>query len=510
MNLLPNFSVETWILLIICLILLSFYGIWPYRVFKKCGIPGPKPLPFIGTFLQAKEGIFEFDYECFKKYGNIWGFYDGRTPVLAVMDPAIIKTVLVKECYTIFTNRRNFGLNGPLNSAVSVAEDEQWKRIRTILSPTFTSGKLKKMFPLIKHYGDVLVQNIQKKNDRKEPLIMKDIFGAYSMDIVLSTSFSVKVDSMNNPNDPFVTNGKNIFNFSFFNPLFLLTILCPFLVPLLEKMNFCFFPMSVLNFFTDAIKKIKKERENSSQKGQVDLLQLMIDSQSKEDHLNSEEENHGYKELTDKEILAQGLTFIIAGFETTSTTLTFIAYNIATNPDVQTKLQQEIDTFLPNKAPPTYDAVMQMEYLDMVVNETLRLYPVAGRIERVCKKTTTINGVTIPEGVVTVIPVNVLHRNPEFWPEPEEFRPERFSKENKYNQDPYVFLPFGSGPRNCIGMRFALVTVKLAIVALLQNFTFRTCSETPIPLKIDTRGLLKPTEPVILNLVPRASQKTED
>lgn len=508
MYLIPDFSKETWILLIILLALLTYYGIWPYRLFKKYGIPGPKPLPFIGTFLENKDGISEFDMECFKKYGKIWGFYDGRQPVLAVMDPAIIKSILVKECYTIFTNRRNFGLSGPLKSAVSIAADDQWKRIRTVLSPTFTSGKLKQMFPIIKQYGDLLVKNIQKTVDNKEFINMKDIFGSYSMDIVLSTSFSVNVDSLNNPNDPFVTNGRKLFTFSFFNPLFLTTVLCPFLIPLLEKLNFCFLPLSVLNFFQDAIKSIKKNRQKGNHTDRVDFLQLMVDAQSKDDNVG--ENKHGYKELTDSEILAQGLIFIIAGYETTSTTLMFLAYHLATHPDVQTKLQEEIDTILPNKAPPTYEALMQMEYLDMVLNENLRLYPAAGRIERVCKATTEINGVTIPKGVVTVIPAFVLHRDPELWPDPEEFRPERFSKENRETQDPYTFLPFGAGPRNCIGMRFAQINMKSVITLLLQNFSFRTCKDTPIPLEIDTRGFLKTKKPVILNLVPREAQKTDN
>ncbi|XP_056416251.1 cytochrome P450 3A4-like isoform X2 [Hyla sarda] len=445
--------------------------------------------------------------ECFKKYGKIWGFYDGRQPVLAIMDPAIIKFILVKECYTIFTNRRNFGLNGPLKSAVSIAADEQWKRIRTVLSPTFTSGKLKQMFPIVKQYGDLLVKNIQKKVDNKEFVDMKNIFGSYSMDIVLSTSFSVNVDSLNNPNDPFVTNGRKLFSFSFFNPLFLTTVLCPFLIPLLEKLNFCFLPLSVLDFFQDAIKSIKKNRKKGIHSDRVDFLQLMVDAQSKDN--NAGEETHGYKELTDSEILAQGLIFIIAGYETTSTTLMFLAYHLATHPDVQTKLQEEIDTFLPNKAPPTYEVLMQMEYLDAVLNENLRLYPAAGRIERVCKTTTEINGVTIPKGVVAVIPVFVLHRNPEIWTDPEEFRPERFSKENKDTIDPYTFLPFGAGPRNCIGMRFALTNMKSVITLLLQNFSFRTCKDTPIPLEIDTTGFLKTKKPVILNLVPREAEKIE-
>ncbi|KAM3939196.1 cytochrome P450 3A24-like [Leptodactylus fuscus] len=507
MSLIPDFSKETWILLIILLALLVYYGIWPYRLFTKYGIPGPKPLPFFGTFLENRNGVFEFDFECFQKYGKIWGFYDGRQPVLAVMDPAIIKSILVKECYTLYTNRRNFGLNGPLKSAVSIADDDQWKRIRTVLSPTFTSGKLKQMFPIVKQYGDLLVKNIQKKVDNKECIDMKNLFGSYSMDIVLSTSFSVNVDSLNSPNDPFVSHARKLFNFSFLNPLFLTTILCPFLIPVLEKMNFCFLPISVLNFFQNAITSIKKNRQKGVHTDRVDFLQLMVDAQGKENIAGEAE--HGYKELTDTEIMAQGLIFIIAGYETTSTTLMFVAYLLATHPDVQTKLQEEIDTLLPNKTPPTYEALTQMEYLEMVINETLRLYPAAGRIERVCKATNEINGVTIPKGVVTVIPAFVLHRDPDIWSDPEEFRPERFSKENRETQDPYTFLPFGAGPRNCIGMRFAMINMKLAITLLLQNFSLRTCKDTPIPLEIDTRGFLKTTKPVILNLVHREAQKTE-
>ncbi|KAM4631554.1 cytochrome P450 3A24-like [Discoglossus pictus] len=503
MRLLPDLSMETWTLLILFLTLLILYGIWPYGVFKKLGIPGPRPLPFIGTFHAMRNGIYEWDMECFKKYGNVWGLYDGRVPVLVVLDTAIIKTVLVKECFTLFTNKRFLPLAGPLESALVMAEDEQWKRIRTVLSPTFTSGKLKQMFPLIKHYGDLLVKNVQKKVDSKQTSFnMKAVFGAYSMDVVLSTSFSVNVDSINNPNDPFVTNSNKLFKFSLLSPLMLITTLFPFLIPVLKKLNVCIFPMDILNFFMDAIKNIKEKRQKGIHKDRVDFLQLMVDSQT------NGEENHGYKELSDTEIMAQALIFILAGHESTSTTLMFVAYNLAVHPDVQSKLQEEIDRVLPNKAPPTYEALMQMEYMDMVINESFRLYTGAGRIERLCKKTTEINGVTIPEGAVVAIPVFVLHQNPEIWPEPEEFRPERFSQENRESRDPYTFMPFGVGPRNCIGMRFALLNMKLALTVLLQNFTFRTCKDTPIPLELDTRGPLKTKKPVILDLVPRPSQKT--
>uniref|UniRef100_A0A8C3UZZ3 Cytochrome P450 3A n=1 Tax=Catharus ustulatus TaxID=91951 RepID=A0A8C3UZZ3_CATUS len=469
MQLLPSLSPVTWLLLIACLCLVALYGIWPYQTFKKLGIPGPQPLPFVGTFLEYRHGVHNFDQKCFEKYGKIWGFYDGRQPMLAVLDPILIKNILVKECYDVFTNRRNFGLNGILESALNVAEDEQWKRIRTVLSPTFTSGKLKEMFHIINHYGEKLVQNIEKKVANDEFIAAKDIFGAYSMDVVTSTSFSVNVDSMNNPNDPFVTNIKKFLQFSFLSPVFLLLVLFPFVTPVLEKMKVTLLPSDVMEFFKNVFTKMKKERGKGSSTDRVDFLQLMIESQNSHDA------------LSDEEVLAQALIFVFAGYETTSSTLSYIAYNLATHPDVQQRLQDEVDKHLPNKATPTYNTIVQMEYLDMVVNESIRLYPAGGRLERVCKKTVELNGVTIPKGMVVLIPAFVLHRDPQYWPEPDEFRPERFSKENKEGIDPYTFLPFGAGPRNCIGMRFALLVVKVAVVVLLQNFSFRPCKDTPLP-----------------------------
>uniref|UniRef100_A0A8C4VVJ4 unspecific monooxygenase n=1 Tax=Gopherus evgoodei TaxID=1825980 RepID=A0A8C4VVJ4_9SAUR len=378
---------------------------------------------------------------------SLWPrFFDGRQPVLAILDPVIIKTILVKECYTLFTNRRNFGLSGDLESALTIATDEQWKRIRTVLSPTFTSGKLKK-------FGSVFLAFIFSTS-------LLSIFGAYSLDVVASTSFSVNIDSMNNPNDPLVTYIKKYLSFNFFNPLLLSVVMFPFLAPVLNKMNVSLFPSGFLDFFLNII-QVYRRKSSLSLCAFIPL----------------------FPALSDKEIMAQALVFILAGYETTSSTLNFLSYNLATHPDVQQRLQEEIDATLPNKAAPTYDAIPQMEYLDMVVNETLRLFPVGGRIERVCKKSIEINGVTIPKGTVAMIPAYVLHQDPEYWPEPEEFRPERFSKENRESTDPYIFLPFGAGPRNCIGMRFALLSLKVAMIVLLQRFSFRTCKDTSVRIQ---------------------------
>uniref|UniRef100_A0A669EQH8 unspecific monooxygenase n=1 Tax=Oreochromis niloticus TaxID=8128 RepID=A0A669EQH8_ORENI len=473
------------------------YSCWTYGTFKRLGVPGPSPIPFFGTMLKYRKGFFNFDEECYKKYGKMWGIFDGRQPVLCITDPAMVKTILIKECYSFFTNRRNFRLNGPLYDAVSIAEDDQWRRIRSVLSPSFTSGRLKEMFDIMKQHSAVLISSMKKKADKDEPLELKEFFGPYSMDVVTSTAFSVDIDSLNNPSDPFVTNIKKMLKFDFFNPIFLTVAFFPFMGPILEKMEFSFFPTSVTDFFYAALQKIKTDRETSKQKTRVDFLQLMIDSQKNNDSKQD-------KGLTDHEILSQAMIFLFAGYETTSSSLTFLSYNLATNPRVMKKLQEEVDATFPNKAPIQYQELMQMEYLDCVINESLRLFPIASRVERVAKASVEINGFVIPKGMVVIVPTWPMHRDPEIWPEPEKFKPERFSKENKETIDPYIYMPFGAGPRNCIGMRFALVVMKLAIVEILQRYSFSVCKETEIPFELDIQGLLQPKRPIKLKLVPRS------
>ncbi|KAM6925182.1 cytochrome P450 3A27-like isoform 1-T1 [Xenentodon cancila] len=503
MDFILNFSVETWTLLVIFITLVAVYGYAPYGFFKKIGIPGPKPLPFIGTFLEYKQGIHNFDTKCYEKYGKVWGIYDGRYPLLAVMDTAMIKTILVKECYSIFTNRRDIGLNGPLRDAVSVVEDEEWRRIRSILSPSFTSGRLKEMYTIMLKHSNNLIKSLQKKAEADEVIEVKEVFGPYSMDVVTSSAFSVDIDSINHPSDSFVGNIKKMIKFDLLNPLLVLIILFPFLRPVVERMDVSFIPSDVLNFFFSFLKKIKSERDQTNHKSRVDFMQLMVESQSLDDNKEVESSQKG---LTDAEILAQAMIFIFAGYETSSSSLGFLAYNLATHPHIQKILQEEIDETFPDECQPTYNALLQMEYLDMVMNESLRLYPIATRLERISKTSIEVNSVTIPKGTVVIVPVYTLHRDPSLWPEPEAFKPERFSKENKPNLDPYAFMPFGAGPRNCIGMRFAVLMMKLAIVQILQNFTIVTCNETDIPMVLGTDAFMAPKNPIKLKLKPRTAE----
>ncbi|XP_021108265.1 cytochrome P450 3A14-like, partial [Heterocephalus glaber] len=223
-----------------------------HGLFKKLGIPGPKPLPFFGTLLAYRKGIWKFDMECYKKYGKMWGLYDGQQPVLAITEPDMIKAVLVKECYSTFTNRR-VGIH------------------------------FCQMFPIIKQYGDVLVKNLKCQAEKGKPVDLKEVFGAYSMDVITATSFGVNVDSLNNPEDPFVEKARKLLKFDFFDPLLLSVVLFPFLTPVYEMLNISMFPRDSLKFFTKFVKQMKENRLAPNQKHRVDFLQLMMNSQNSKD-----------------------------------------------------------------------------------------------------------------------------------------------------------------------------------------------------------------------------------
>ncbi|CAF97055.1 unnamed protein product [Tetraodon nigroviridis] len=439
------------------------------------------PLPFIGTMLYSINKNLIFDRECQAKYGDVWGTFEARMPVLMVTNPEMIKTIMVKECYSAFTNHTDF-FSGPLENSVFVAKDEKWKRMRASISPCFSSGRIKQAFPIIARYADRFIaklsQNLEEATD------IKQLFGPYSLDVVTSSSFSVDADSINNPDDPFILNVKKILQFKFW--VLLIKSMFPFSSYLFKLLGMELTPRPHCGLFYERHQEI-----------QGDFLHVMIQNEIPESQIKSRQDQPS-KGLTEHEILSQSILFIFGGYDTTSVSITNALYNLAINPDALQTLHKEIDTCLPKDAPISYEDLMGLQYLDQVLNESQRLMPTAIRLERVCKKTVQVEGVTIPKGATVVIPLLLLHKDPRFWSSPEEFRPERFSKEEV---NPYAFMPFGLGPRNCVGMRYALLVMKMVIARVLQIYTVETCKDTMIPMELDWK--FQPVKPIKLSLVPR-------
>ncbi|KAK7863032.1 hypothetical protein R5R35_010775 [Gryllus longicercus] len=493
------------------LLVLYIVGTWNYDYFRKQGIPSTSPkVPFVGDMVSAFLGLRPFadvikeQYKMAEGHG-IYGMFQLTQPSFIVRDPEILKVIMVKE-FDKFMNHQTvqsektdpvFGKN------LFNIKDQVWRDMRATLSPAFTTSKIKGMFPLISECGEQMVRHLrQKYADSKEgalkeplPTDMKDLFSRMANDVIASAAFGVSCDSLEQPQNEFYRWGKIMTTFSKLRTLiFLGYILFP---RLMQSLKLRVLDANATNFFDSLVHSTIKERQ---QKGifRPDMLQLLM--QAREGQLKAEKEDAAEAEevgakktiLSDEDLSAQAMVFFFAGFETVSIAICLTAHLLSHHEDVQNRLYAEVAEMMEETGgKPTYESLQGMKYLDAVLNETLRLYPPAVGTDRVCQEDVLLpagarSGPTlVRKGTPISIPITGLHYDPEFWTDPEKFDPERFSDENKHNIKPFTYMPFGVGPRVCIGQRFALVEVKLALVHLLANFELHPCSKTKHPLEFE-------------------------
>ncbi|XP_069561396.1 thromboxane-A synthase [Brachyistius frenatus] len=535
-----RFSV-TLSLFLIFLGLLYWYSVYPFSVLSKCGIKHPKPLPFFGNIFMFRQGFFKPMTDIIKTHGRVCGYYLGRRAVVVVADPDMLRQVMVRD-FSSFPNRMTIRFaTKPMTDCLLMLKNEQWKRVRSILTPSFSAAKMKEMVPLINAATDALMNNLNVHAESGEAFDIHRCFGCFTMDVIASVAFATQVDSQNNPDDPFVHHAQKFFTFSFFRPIMLFFIAFPFIMAPLaglipnkrrDEMN---------QFFIKIIQKIIKQREEQPpEQRRRDFLQLMLDARtSKEcvslehfdtinhtdepDHRNQQAQPSAVnqdnshppsiqeppvrrpqkKMITEDEIVGQAFVFLLAGYETSSNTLGFTCYLLAINPECQRRVQEEVDDFFTRHDSPDYTNVQELKYLDMVISEALRLYPPGFRFARNIDQDCVVNGQFLPKGATLEIPAGFLHYDPEHWPEPERFIPERFTPEAKASRHPFVYLPFGAGPRNCVGMRLAQLEIKMALVRLFQRFNVVACSETKVPLELKSSSTLGPKNGIFVKITRR-------
>ena len=251
----------------------------------------------------------------------------------------------------------------------------------------------------------------------------------------------------------------------------------------------------MMKIFIDTIvNEMKRRREQNVQRS--DFLAYLIPNQkdlndpANKDFVEIDELGDKWltNGLTQDEIVGQSTLFFLAGYETIATTLNMALFALTQNPDVQEKLYQVLRETYENESQMSLESLSQVKYLEMVINETLRCYTPLLRVDRMCTADTEINGLRIPKGVGVVIPVNAVCHDPDYWPEPDKFDPERFADSSSY--DPNAFIPFGAGNRNCIGMRLAQNELRIALAKLVYNFKFTLAPETVKELPIRWKASL--------------------
>lgn len=175
--------------------------------------------------------------------------------------------------------------------------------------------------------------------------------------------------------------------------------------------------------------------------------------------------------MSDKQIRDEVLTLLMAGHETTATWLSWTLHLLASEPEAERRLQEELDTVLGGRTPTVHD-LPQLPYMARVMQESLRLRPPAWALDRVSVDDDVIGGYHVPGGSIVFLSPYMTHRHPEFWDEPEKFDPDRFLPERSEGRPKYAYFPFGGGPRQCVGRDFAQLEAQLIFATLYQRFTF--------------------------------------
>lgn len=199
------------------------------------------------------------------------------------------------------------------------------------------------------------------------------------------------------------------------------------------------------------------------------------------------------------------MLFFVQGYETTSTALGFITHMLVNHIDVQDRVREEAFELFEREGKFDYNTVSQLSYMEAVIYETMRILPpVTLFVTRTCLSDFKYKDITIPAGAGITVPVYQLHHDPRNWEEPEKFDPERFMGINKGNVNPIAFQPFGSGPRNCIGMRFAILEIKLTLARLLTEYRLEAGPNTEIDsLKLTYKPIvMTPAKGIFVRAVP--------
>ncbi|CAH0687939.1 unnamed protein product [Spodoptera exigua] len=476
------------------------------------GVFSPPAWPVVGHILSVvmfkEQGgmCFKRIYDTYKdkRFLGCHQFYQ-RT--LVVRDPELIRRVCVND-FQHFTDR-GFFFNkdvDPLAGSVLFLRGNEWKRLRAKISPIFSPNKLRGMFPLIENTAvefvtrvqDLLTQN--KMGSNKNGSVKTDgqsngvkqisavvnsekLVGGYTADAIVPCAFGLKSNVMYNEDDPFAVALHAFYEMSLFN--------------IFEKTMRQFWPAFVLffrmriipkkthEFFYNIVTTVLRARENGDQEKRGDFIDMMMALRNDETNNNCKKDQEDV-EITDMVISANAFIIFLGGFETTSSTLAFLFLELAANQQVQEKMREEIRQVVEkHEGKITYELLQELVYMEMVIQETLRLYPPFPSIQRMCTKEYTIpdTNIVVERGTIVLFPTLGIQRDEQYFENASAFIPERWS-EGSPQPPPGVYMPFGDGPRYCIGKRFALIQMKCCLLRVLQHVRI-----TPAP-RPDAAGKL--------------------
>jgi len=450
--------------------------------------PGLKrSLPFYAFKPWVKLGhpirLFE---HLLKTYGNIACYRFMGTPIVFVNDPGYIREILVTQASAFVKERTVRRMKILLGEGLITSDDPIHMRQRKIVAPAFHRQR-------INAYADQIVGCAAAQREVWQPGQAIDIAAAsmqLSLEIVARTLFDTEVTAdIRSINDE-VNTIMGIYNFIVAFPRLNHALHLP--IPGIMK-----FRRSKARLDAIVDRLIREHREAGLDKG--DLLSMLLAST-----YEPEAGSGAPTRMSDEQARDEVLTIFLAGYETVANGLTWTWYLLSQNPEIEAKLHSELDAVLgagEKGRLPTLADYPSLRYTEQVFAEAMRLYPPAWAMGRMSTRPVTLGPYRIPPGAHFFFSQYMMGRDPQYFPDPLRFDPERFSPEAKAARPKFVYFPFGGGNRQCIGESFAWMEGVFSIATIAQRWRMNYVgTSAPVP---QAKITLRPRDPVMMRLVPR-------
>jgi cytochrome P450 len=416
--------------------------------------PGPRGLPLLGSAVEMLDDILTMFSRGLLEYGDTVRYRFGPFEFVMIHRPEDVRAVLLDRADEYRKSPSYDGLRLVIGNGLLTSEGEFWKRQRKLMAPAFHHKRLL-------DFCDVMVRcasecadgwDRQVREHGGAPIVdVHEQMLALTFRIVGLTLFSTELGQKAGDMGPALATVLEHANYvvmtMFLNP--------PEWVPTRRNLGF----RRALAIVDDVVLGIIAERRRTGE-DPGDLLGMLM----------AATDESGGGGMSDRELRDEVATLVLAGHETTAQTLTWTLMLLSQHPDIERRLVAEIEQVCGDR-PPNFDDLEALAYTGRVIDESMRLYPPAWLFERKAQVEVELGGYRIPAQSMIAIAPWTLHRHPEYWPNPEGFDPDRFLPERVAERPRYTYLPFGGGPRQCIGINFALYEAKLVLATLLQRYS---------------------------------------
>ena len=387
--------------------------------------------------------------ELFRTHGDTYRVYVPArgSYTYVIHHPDDVKRVLL-------SNHRNYtkglGLDRVkilLGKGLMTSEGELWKRQRYMMQPFFHRRVVTEFAQLIAAANDRFIARWEQISRRGEPINLTDEMSELTLEIVLRSIVGRDLDRLS------AEPGGN-----------------PFEVVTKEQgrnLQFAFKFRSLTKLIAGLI-----ARRRASGEEHFDFLAMLLGARDKETGAP----------MPERELIDEVLTLIVAGHETTASALNWTWYLISQHPQVEARLHAEIDAAAEVPAP-GLGTMEALAYTQQVINEALRLYPPGWLLSRRTIEADELGGYQVPAGANVLLPLYLLHRHPQFWSEPEAFRPERFAPDQEGTRPRFAYMPFAAGPRHCIGETLAVYEMLMHLYKLARHYRLRYVPDQPLELE---------------------------